>query len=69
MPHRRNTAGAPVIRLTPFGNPSHDESEEGEARDEPLRHQGIPPKGQEVAENQEYQGDLSEPAHDDLPDV
>src|SRR3989338_5212656 len=69
MPDRRSAQNTSVIRLASARHTSHHEPQEGEASDEYLRHQGIPSKGPEMAQNHDYQGHLSESADDHLSAV
>ena len=69
MSHRGGVARTSVIRISENRSASENESEADQASDEPVRHQGVSETRPEVEENQEYQGDLSESAHDGMSTV
>lgn len=69
MPHRGGIARVSVIRLSQNRHAPQDEPKADQTSDEYLRHQGISQERHEVEENNEYQGDLSESAHDGMSDV
>src|SRR3989338_10114370 len=64
VPDRRSAPSTSLIRLPPSRYSSHNEPQEGEASDEHLLHQGVSQEGQEMAQNNEYQGDLPESPDD-----